>query len=116
MSANSSRWMPVAGLHAANPTGSGTPPIIVGTVSYYAQPTANAAATTGFVDVPGTPLTGIGPNLPPGWICLGQVGATSERPHFDNSSYPGYTFVDTTLNAILTWDGLAWRKPDGTVA
>lgn len=52
-----------------------------------------------------------------GWTKFAQVGATSERPPTRGPSSgnpitaaPGEPFVDTTLNAVVMFDGVGWRN------
>jgi hypothetical protein len=42
------------------------------------------------------------------WVRVGHVGPTSSRPTTPNKSD---AFVDTTLNVVVVWDGMAWRHP-----
>jgi hypothetical protein len=44
-----------------------------------------------------------------GWTVSGEVGATAGRPLL-NRGDRGREFVDTTLAAVIRWDGKAWRN------
>lgn len=49
-----------------------------------------------------------------GWCELCQVGPTSARPSGTlppNAPGKGQLFIDTTLNAVIVWDGATWRDP-----
>lgn len=43
-----------------------------------------------------------------GWSKLGYVGSTAQRPTNLNAGDP---YVDTTLNKIVIYDGVAFRDP-----
>jgi hypothetical protein len=44
-----------------------------------------------------------------GWSIAGKVGTTAQRP--TTGLVPGKTqYIDTTVNAVVMWDGLAWRN------
>jgi hypothetical protein len=45
------------------------------------------------------------------WVRVAEVGTTAQRP-----STPGLhmQYLDTTIGALVTWDGVAWRGPTGT--
>ena len=51
-----------------------------------------------------------------GWQTVGQVGATSQRPSSNLSTagiygaQPGTFYVDTSLNAVIVFDGSGWRS------
>ena len=50
-----------------------------------------------------------------GWILVAAVGTTSQRPTSNsNGSRPlnvGTEYVDTSLGALIVWDGASWRNP-----
>ena len=74
-------------------------------------------ATRGqLVDVPGDAtgdamvLLGYGDPYPGGgdyFAMIGQSGTTAQRP---TTPTPGVLFVDTTVGAVIAWDGAAWRN------
>ncbi len=44
-----------------------------------------------------------------GWLSLGSVGTTAQRPTTGLAKQQHY--IDTTLNAVIVWDGVsAWRN------
>lgn len=44
-----------------------------------------------------------------GWIELGPVGTTAQRP--TGQLAKGQLYIDTTLTAVVRWDGInAWRN------
>jgi hypothetical protein len=46
------------------------------------------------------------------WLDLGLSGPTSARPSSTtgpNALAPGLMFIDTSLSAVVCWDGAAWR-------
>lgn len=48
-----------------------------------------------------------------GWIDAGQSGPTSARPATavgPNPIFVGCLYIDTTLNAVIRWDGANWRN------
>jgi hypothetical protein len=48
-----------------------------------------------------------------GWVDCGQSGPTGARPTSAVAAYPlvaGVQYVDTTLNAVIRYDGSAWRN------
>jgi hypothetical protein len=49
-----------------------------------------------------------------GWVCGIPSGPTTSRPKTRFSEPynvgPGSLFVDTTLAAVIIWDGAAWRN------
>ncbi|BDU77993.1 hypothetical protein [Mesoterricola sediminis] len=62
-------------------------------------------------DVPDGDALILGAN---GWNILGRVGPTSQRP-LNNSTVPrepfaGMEYIDTTLGALIIFDGSAWRN------
>jgi len=42
-----------------------------------------------------------------GWIYVARSGTTAQRP----SAGAGAIYIDTTLNLVITFDGLVWRDP-----
>lgn len=49
-----------------------------------------------------------------GWTWVAPSGASSERPTSAQGLYPasvGAQFFDTTLNALIIFDGATWRNP-----
>ncbi len=54
-----------------------------------------------------------------GWTRLGEVGPTSARPVTQQPGIGlsiasrGKRFIDTTLGAVITWDGATWRDTSG---
>ena len=74
------------------------------------------AATPGAViDAPDWDASILGAN---GWIAVCRVGTTAQRPTGTadpNSPTPGTQFYDTTLGALIIFDGATWRSPvDGS--
>jgi hypothetical protein len=71
---------------------------------------AYAAQPGTVLDLPQFDAGPLGAN---GWIDLFDSGPTSARP---NSAvglprlFVGCVFVDTTINAVISWDGGAWRS------
>ena len=65
-----------------------------------------------YVDVPSAPYGA--PSLAggTGYLDLGPVGNTTDRPSLYRGD-AGKTFYDTTLAKPLTWDGAAWRDMTG---
>ena len=61
-----------------------------------------------------TPIAGVNGNqaaLPPA-----QSGSTKSRP-LPGAVAAGQTYVDTSLGAVVVWDGAYWRNPlDGMLA
>jgi len=50
-----------------------------------------------------------------GWLSIGQSGTTAQRPTANPSAgayvaQPGTVYVDTTLAAVIVWDGTTWRN------
>jgi hypothetical protein len=49
-----------------------------------------------------------------GWVCGIPSGPTTSRPKTRFSEPynvgPGFLFVDTTLAAVIIWDGATWRN------
>jgi hypothetical protein len=43
-----------------------------------------------------------------GWMILGQVGTTEERPA---TAKQGDRFIDATLEVEVIFDGTTWRHP-----
>jgi hypothetical protein len=62
-------------------------------------------------DVPDQDAQILGAN---GWIILGLVGTTSQRPvniqTCPTQPFPSQEFFDTTLGAWIIFDGLTWRN------
>jgi hypothetical protein len=59
-------------------------------------------------------VSGTGPGG--SFVNLGLAGTTAERPtqNSDGSSIkPGFRFIDSTLGALIVWDGAAWRDVTG---
>jgi hypothetical protein len=51
-----------------------------------------------------------------GWIDVAPSGPTSKRPAANTTTAPyqaanGTEYFDTTLNALIVFDGLTWRNP-----
>lgn len=47
-----------------------------------------------------------------GWHALGMVGTTANRPDpYSNNLKGGMPYIDTSLAAVIIWDGLNWRSP-----
>ncbi|MCW2285691.1 hypothetical protein M2323_001985 [Rhodoblastus acidophilus] len=49
-----------------------------------------------------------------GWVWIAPSGPTSSRPAGALGPYPaapGVHFFDTTLNALIVFDGATWRNP-----
>jgi hypothetical protein len=43
-----------------------------------------------------------------GWMRIGRSAATSARP---TDQRVGEMILDTTLDAVIIWDGATWRNP-----
>jgi hypothetical protein len=66
----------------------------------------------------GAPIVSSGVNsAPAGYAAVGIGGPTANRP---KASDPGVTgsgvtvgapYLDTTISAVVVWDGAAWRNP-----
>lgn len=61
-----------------------------------------------FVDVPDHDAAVLQAN---GWMpaAVGKVGITSQRPT-PALAARGETFIDTTVPAVVLWDGVNWRN------
>jgi hypothetical protein len=50
-----------------------------------------------------------------GWLRVAQSGTTAQRPASSQANgfaaAPGTPFYDTTVGALLMYDGSAWRSP-----
>jgi hypothetical protein len=50
-----------------------------------------------------------------GWVRVGRVGSTAERPTASmqepSPAGIGAPFLDTTLGYVIVFDGVAWRNP-----
>ncbi len=66
-------------------------------------------AADSYVDL--VPLNG----NPPGLVCIGDVGTTSERPALNGSQH-GTMFIDSTIGEAIWWDGNTWRRASGAAA
>lgn len=44
-----------------------------------------------------------------GWLYVGSVDTTANRPILSKSAR-GQTFLDSTLAALIVWDGVQWRN------
>ena len=54
-----------------------------------------------------------------GWPRVAPSGTTSARPTGTNGLYglrPGLEFYDTTLGALIRYDGATWRNPSSGAA
>jgi hypothetical protein len=70
-----------------------------------------------FVDVPGDMTGDVAAILSSGFFVVGASGPTSARPNGVGGVGHGYTYIDTTLNIVVVWDGANWRNPvDGALA
>jgi len=38
-------------------------------------------------------------------------GSTAQRPTGSGALFPGWIHIDTTLSAVVVWDGSNWRAP-----
>lgn len=50
-----------------------------------------------------------------GWMTAGLVGPTANRPAQSDADMgaqfgPGLKYIDTTIGAVIQWDGAAWRN------
>lgn len=68
--------------------------------------------TPGIVqDVPDHDAQVMGAN---GWLVLGLVGSTAQRPInaqiVPPHPFPGQEYLDTTVGAVLVHDGAVWRN------
>lgn len=69
-----------------------------------------AGAAGNVYDVPDFDAGGLEAN---GWIGCGISGATSARPKVTDVPgllSPGLEFIDSTIGAVIRWDGAAWRN------
>ena len=51
-----------------------------------------------------------------GWVRVEESGPTSARPNFAATpagalNSAGRRFLDTTVGALIVWDGATWRNP-----
>lgn len=100
------RYLPIGDSLTRFPNGQ--PPIVVAGTSYVALP-------GGYADVPGN--SSISPPTPVGWFCIGQVGATADRPNIDGiGTNLGLPYVNTQSGAVEFWDGKTWRTASGSAA
>lgn len=72
---------------------------------------AYSAASGAPLDVPESDAQHL---ISAGWICVAPngVGTTAQRP-VNSSNLPlvkGSLYIDTTLAAVLVWDGTTWRN------
>jgi hypothetical protein len=70
-----------------------------------------AAAPGAVVDVPDFDSTGLQAN---GWTLIAPSGPTSARPSGalgPNAAIASFRFYDTTLGALIFYDGATWRSP-----
>jgi hypothetical protein len=71
----------------------------------------NAGGTfAAFVDVPGPPDADAAALTSQNFITVAMSGPTSSRPNGTSYQKPGALYVDTTLNAVIVWDGFAWKS------
>jgi len=82
-------------------------PLTLGNQTYYRG--------GGYVDAPYQHAATLTAN---GWTEVGAVGTTSERPPLRGPSSgdpsvatKGGVYVDTTLSAVICFDGSTWRDP-----
>lgn len=53
-----------------------------------------------------------------GWSLIAIAGPTSARPTSSVGAYPrflGTKFYDTTINHLIVWTSLGWRREDGAI-
>jgi len=67
---------------------------------------------TGMQDVPDMDAQVLSAN---GWAVLGMVGTTANRPKATDDDMAmafgvGMRYIDTTLAAMIVWDGANWRN------
>jgi len=71
----------------------------------------HAAAPGTFVDVVDADAKILKAN---GWLCGIPSGPTANRPaprlNEPYNAVPGFLFVDTTISAVIMWDGATWRS------
>ena len=76
---------------------------------------AYTAAAGSFLDVADFDAGGLNAN---GWISVAPSGPTSARLTGALGPYaaaPGVRYFDTTINALIIYDGATWRSPvDGS--
>lgn len=68
------------------------------------------AAPGAYLDVPVSDAAVLGAN---GWLVIGAVGTTGERPTRRPDGgiiMAGERFLDTTIGALLVYDGQVWRN------
>lgn len=69
------------------------------------------AAAAGIVDVPDCDAMPLAAN---GWSVVARVGTTSQRPlnpaMCPSEPFPNQEYVDTTLGAVIVFDGATWRN------
>lgn len=73
----------------------------------------NYSANPGtYLDVPDQDAQILGAN---GWTSLGLVGTTAQRPANIQTTPPqpfaGQEYLDTSIAAVIFFDGAAWRNP-----
>ena len=92
------------------------------TALIYQTLTANGRSDTGtpgqVLDVPDFDAQILGAC---GWTCIAPSGPTSSRPTTNGSTAPyaagkGTLFYDTTLGAMIVYDGATWRNPTNGAA
>jgi len=74
------------------------------------------AAPGAVVDVEDFESSVSGPAPGSSFVNLGLAGTTVERPtqNADGSSIkPGFRFIDSTLGALIVWNGDTWRDVTG---
>lgn len=97
------------------PKGLGVNPISNGVTTYSAAPgsvlNVPYPGDTDFLVANGwIPTAGFGGR---GQASIGLAGATADRPKMNGEQilFPGTQYLDTTLAALIVWDGETWRNP-----
>jgi hypothetical protein len=62
------------------------------------------------LDVPGPPDADAAALASQGYAIIAMSGTTASRPNGTAYVKAGVLYIDTTLNAVLVFDGLVWRN------
>jgi hypothetical protein len=62
------------------------------------------------IDVPGTFDGDCATLVNAGYVAIALSGTTAARPTNTGLLKPGLLYVDTTLSAVIFWDGANWRN------
>lgn len=92
------------------------PPVSVGQQTQAVNGRRYSAAPGAAVDVPDMDASVLAAN---GWITCAPSGTTAQRPTTNPNTNPPYVaapnfrYFDTTISALIFWDGATWRDPAG---